>query len=1184
MAETNLPALTGGSFTGASPGKWTNLTKDLSEVAKYIGVSDEDTMKLSEIKSVPHSWGHVVGFQAALKGSGGPNNEGRHPGHDDAVAQWRALLAMVALRGPMDSPLRTMAIDLPSREHTSDAQRPNLHDGGGAFPRFLTVLKEEHSIDRVDLLYAHEEGSHARDVLVGMLSSSTIVVPSRDFGGNKKLKHEWAHEGLEDPRDTLTPDQCEVCRLFVEKLIESRDFDKDVNNRLKEYKAVLAEGAKDKIENWHAREKRDLIKQDSQKLYPNKLYSLLNSVWEVTREENLPVYTDLEIAELRVGEETFRIVLADPNCAGSLNKAAKLIAVVGGDRTLGNLPQNDNDWRDLYREAARDHNIIVVRPEDLLSRHLTQLDDFEVGRGVHPSGFENKLLPIKPLALLAFGTIEKLRGSLDMGGTAAEPEVSLELTLSSSGYRRNQEGEPEKADTKGQKHWITQTYHRGEGASDHPGHLVTTMPPSCLAAWPDFRYEKWLWNYLYARYACPENSSHVVATTGVSVTYLTTDLARTNVEEWRERLAEWGSPEGPEKGSGKTTDGEVEWLRIEDELLMRANWPFDAVLFMLRKDDQSVYAGVGILPDADEVVEDEGAKAQIACDFGTTNTIVYTDVAEQGSATAILEARLRRFNNLTKRGRRVDGDGDYAFMPVTEVRQPFSTVMQRRHGASGDTFGRQWAEAGWPELWRDFAFFDPDVGNLTAHLLGKGGGSLELDLKWGDSPDHRKRARRYLRHITMLSHADVIGDKKNAVPTEIDWHFSRPLSMPSADDYEDELAKAVDTDAKPIWHNESEAALAYFAGLPNVGETGTIVVLDVGGGSTDIAIGTLKPGLKAVWPSSIRLAGNSLMTEFLLYNRSFLKILELDRRVDDGGVFGDESSRRAFMHPPKDSEPSLAAKNAASAIINSPVFGPRFEAWSAGLSGTEEMKLLRIGASLMMGGLCYFLGKQIEGLTRLRQRGDGRVHEKGWGDGNGSPVLDGVDLGVVRLCFGGKGATLLRQWQRRLEKMKSYLTRGEERSVIFSEEMKHEAAKGMLTIASAEKQQKDFDFDFKVMEQKRRRDSDEYRDYRVLGIRARLGSGDECRATTFFHTVKNHGEGEVVAEDFWKFLKMVGDDCGFEVRADLEGRQSIVTAGNQALARLSSGDQTAGDPPFVAMLGTAMKEVYKGHHVKVAWW
>ena len=690
----NLPD-GGYNITDPAQGKWQRLS-DLTKVADYIGVSKTDTIKLRNIKSVPHTWGHVVAFQAALE-------DKHHPGHGDARGQWRALLAMLALRGrnsPLASSLSVEKIDLGEEDEKLTAK----------FHHFLKVVGDERDVDgEVHLLYAHSESSSSRKVLVGILSPSTVVVPARDFGGDKNLPHKWAHRGLGDPLNyfddgevKLTPDQGEVCRQFVTKLIaglkelpsktreeiwgeadkEEEDGYTRINKQLTAFEKELA-GLAESIEHWKLEERDGLVETDFWAKGTNsgasKVYLALQSVSEVDREDGDPVRTDLKIGDIEVGTESFKVVLADPSCAAKLGKAPESIAVIGGMTTLADLPSDlpDKEFKTYCVEAAK-HNILLVRPEDLLSGHLTSLKNFEIGRAaeppartVHPRGFETTLLPVKPMAMMVFETIEKLVESLSMGGTRMEPQVYLKLKVVSERYertdsrgdgsrkrKRDKEGVLVLKNEKSTDHEITRKYEEDDQA------LVS--PPSSLAAWPDFRYEEWKWNYLYGNCAYPEGHPRVVATTGLSKAYLMEDMRPRKIGDWRERLDIWASAEGPLTSKG-TTD-ETAWLRIGDELLIQAKWPFDAVLFRLEDERGSAYAGIGILPGAKEVKAIKGSSAQIACDFGTTNTIVYTNVKEIEAAR--IESRLRRFNNLKKKHRFVDDDDGYAFMPVNTVNIP----------------------------------------------------------------------------------------------------------------------------------------------------------------------------------------------------------------------------------------------------------------------------------------------------------------------------------------------------------------------------------------------------------------------------------------------------------------------------------------------------------------------------------
>ena len=89
--ELDLPALLEdpGFKSPDRGGVWWPLD-GLNKLADAL-IPEAGSMDVREIKSVPHTWGHVILFETALL-------DEDHPGHRDAKGQWRALLAMLALR------------------------------------------------------------------------------------------------------------------------------------------------------------------------------------------------------------------------------------------------------------------------------------------------------------------------------------------------------------------------------------------------------------------------------------------------------------------------------------------------------------------------------------------------------------------------------------------------------------------------------------------------------------------------------------------------------------------------------------------------------------------------------------------------------------------------------------------------------------------------------------------------------------------------------------------------------------------------------------------------------------------------------------------------------------------------------------------------------------------------------
>ncbi len=1149
-------------------------------------------MKLGGIKSVPHTWGHIIVFETALL-------DEHHPGHQDAKGQWRGLLAMLALRNRPGISITAHEVEL---------RRPPGAQGGTH--RFTGLAEKEQPKRRIDgnctwdpvhLLYAETDGSpNEPGVLVGALSPSTIVAPARDFSGPASLGQFWARRGLRDPladtprSEELSPDELEVCRLFtlhVRDRVRSLESPENLDaanaivGLLDEFAKNLQErGAANAIASWTEKALGDLVARD-----PGGLYGAVNSVWV---EKGKPDVTDLLLCTVDIDRKTsLKVVLADPRCVQTLGKRPQHISLFGS-RTLADLPIPAQDGAPVQiperlREEAAANNILLLGPEDLLADRLTMLEGFRTD--AHPEDFREHLLPVRAAALLLYSNIDQLKESVDLLGSASRPRAGLRVTLTDRQGRTH-------------NHLVVRDYQADA--------VEPANPPEALAAWPDFRFSRavepddavgWKWNYLFTSTNIsrePQERAAIV-TTGLSRDMLCRDLARVyrdkraagvnrRLQEWSSAEGPWLAPSGVQREDGGRGQGGAwfEWLRMRDDNgqdpheknLQRGDSAFEGALFRLPTDHGSVYAGLGLLPRASDMSTQEaaaGGTAQISLDFGTSNTVVYCKRGEGDIEPLPFSDRLRRFNaQRDDNGQHADLEAEYtAFMPREDVYQPFATVMQVRNAGGIDDLNRTWKNAGEPALWRDYAFFDPNVLHLTESLLsGRGRSNLIFDLKWGRDADDRKRMGRYLRHIGMLALAEVVGHHDLQAPSSVKWRLSYPIAAPDPGTYQQILRFAVppmradDADGSAVeFHTESQAVLDYFRQVQKM-QPEAMLVLDIGGGSTDIALATREKG---VWQQSVRLAGDDLMTEFLLYNRPVLEKLELAHLGKDG-VFGDRRSQQAFMHPPADQRPADKDRNAAKAIINSPVFAREFaENWPH-VKDDDALRLLKAGASIMMGGLCAFLGLQIRALLTAEP-----------------PELDARRLTSIRLCFGGRGSTLFKLLQDApsFKRMTQYLTTDSgldnppEVTWYFSEDMKHEVAKGMLAQSGNRTK-------FPGSR-------------RVLGVGVRLDPQSENERdspafanTTRMEDVKDRladgtaredvGAPEIVWDEFYRFLERLGGDAGFLLTVKREARDDITSDGNDAFSRIVSGQREL-EPPFIAMLRKTLSLLYEGKGITVDW-
>ena len=1190
MTTLNLPRLrTGNSVkVPAQNANWAS-PGGMGDLADALDVEAVGETKLHRIKSVPHAWGHVVMFETALLDDG-------HPAHADAKRQWRALLALLALR---------------KHSTTSVDARPlALGVGGqGSGNRFLEVLSHE-SLKRklpgegptwspVHLLFAEtpsrSEDDEVRAVLVGLLSPLTIVVPARDFVGDDELDYVWLRRGLADPlehEDPLSPDQLRVCCEYVNHLktaVNNQVGHASGSSRANELAKLLGAFAK-QLEDREDRLKQDGISRFSK--YEKQeaplvddadgIFKAVNSVWIEKLEDTV---TDLELCRIRLEDSTMEVtvVLADRLCARTLGLRPEYVSLFNST-SLAELPEEDSPNRqeklDSLRDDAARQGVLLLEPDDLLTERLVLLKEFSTRN--HPSGFEDSLLPLKPAAVLVSGRLSEsnksglaaLKERLAVTETRRCREVQLKTMIKSRNRGDNPVSHP---------HFVRRRFESGQ-----PGTVLDAYAPSALAAWPDFQAKRWKWNYLYTstNLSALEEERSVVATSGISYDLLEEHLATaaeqpgtgTVVNRCHQLLSKWSSSAGPwgDRSGNMGTWGEC--LRTGKQkgdnpgmtLLQRSSKPFDGVLFWLPDSHGGGgYCGLGVLPEAAKKTvaqpEAENAVAEVAIDFGTSNTIVYSDRAP---GPLRFTNRLRRFNQNS------EVPQDYGrFMPGATVEQPFSTILQIRTGEGEETIKDVWMDHAQPSLWRDYAFFDPNVKRLTENLLSTRSGGLVFDLKWGTSVNERRRMGRYLHHIAMLSAAEVVGERQEA-PNRLIWSFSYPFafSEKDSDAYKSVIVgEAVrplgwSEEDEVLFHTESDASCTYFLNLPDA-TTRALLVLDIGGGSTDIALAS---GDRGAWQQSIRLAGDDLMTEFLLENRSFVEELGI-ARSGPGGVFGDERSKDAFLKPRQDIRATKEDRNAARAIINSPQFADAFgRSWSVVEAG-EEARRLKAGAWLMVGGLCSYIAAQIG-------------------------TLDGsLDLKTIRVCFGGRGSTLFTLWKTEQGSSRGQVSEAarfevlvkekiagglggelekEHIELFFSEDPKHEAAKGMLAETKSR-----LHGGFAVKDG----------DLAIVGVGASAGEASVARTSSFREVRDTHrtrqGENEkwtVSWEQFEDSVTEVGKQCGFQWSITPVAKSAILEVGQRAFDELVRNDNVM-EAPFIAMLREAMRLVFRGKRITLDW-
>lgn len=1170
MNELNLPRTrrTNASVkTPSETGVWTEVDR-LKDVAGDLEVPPA-SIDMDRMKSVPHMWGRVKIFEAALVDEG-------HPAHADAVAKWRGLLLLLALRREEDG------FGVVSRPLTLS----DTAEFGESVRRFLELADTERPARTIDplldwstvyLLFASGRGSH--ETLLGMLSPGTIVVPARDYTGSENLPQLWARGAITDPLSidgALSPDQIAVCATYVEtlaKCVRSLDASGD---RLSS--AVLVQ-LRNLLEDLRAAEKgRALAKPTSSagsQLVPDapakSLYQAVNQSWKRGAIEG--VISDCRIKpspEALLPRVFSGALLADPTIAATLEADRAHLSL------FNTCMLSETDKFDAAQREAdeRENGYLILRVEDILCGALAPLNG--VSARSHPSDFRSHLLPLTPAALL-LAPMEELKKRIRM--VQEEPgrvTVQLDLEIESR----------DRSTTK--THTIMREYVRpgvaarteGAGLLLQDASEAPADPPLTFAAWPNFASESWKWNFLTAH---SESVGGAVLTSGVSARILARDLEpMSKPADRRARLLEWASPSGR---WGDITDkagpDNAPWFRTVELMRPRPSensfyskrlqWsehPFEAGLFTVSpraaklEGNNPVYAGVGALEPA-KAPNLGSTSADIAIDFGTTNTTIYHRIEDRHAEGMVFKERLRRFAETEYD----DAEVDYvAFMPPREVEQPFATVAQMREPSVGDmTPDQLFRDAEKAVLWRDYAFFDTSVQHMVRAIFEpRERGRLKFNLKWDPDPKVRAMVERYIGHLAVLSLAELFD--QGVPPSKVRWWFSYPMSMDNqARDFQT-LVRGIIPDLSSVgreevrFRTESDAALAYFENQIEM-SAGTMVVLDIGGGTTDLALAIQG---RPIWRHSVRLAGGDLMIGFLLKNRDFIKLLNLD---GFGEIFTDETHSKNFLKGIDAAKPSLAEIDIANAIVNSKVFRDAFEQRYAYFSGTETYQRLRAGGYLMISGVLYYLGMQVRALLA-----------------NGEIDEDFIsELDNPRVCFAGRGATLYKSLGHGetadpdfddVLKMFAIGMQREEAALdppAFSRQPKHEAAEGMLS-GGGEDRETSSNLS------------------RVLGAAVEYRGGDaEAAAAGPMSTMADVSGVEpsgVSLETFNEFLETLRTVVGLEIdisaaKADLPIK--ALKEMKEAVETKSTGGLESANPPFIAMLKQTLSLLYTGEKVNARW-
>jgi hypothetical protein len=1033
----NLPKLKtsgGGMPDPSATGVWLPLN-DVDALANRMDVG-ADQLSRDDVKSVPDPWAQFLVFDRALFDS-------QHLLHETVRTQWRALLATIALQPEFSAhyTLSTTVYDL----KTSDS----------LFARTLLSLEPKRRLtteaawSTTIALTLHERGraaSFSGPSVIGYLTPTALVAAGRSSDGVRCAAAPWLANGLTDPTKVALSDrQFRILANYVGAVWDALKDRKDLDAGLKTSLAEALKAFHDDLAAKAAPDGVAITDAHAQFAATTSFHQkVLGKTW--TQTDIAPEQSEAALAISGPIRELFEgVILVDPTLTATLDKGAESITVWGRHSLASAL--QPNTYAAIVEEAEA-AGWLLIRPEDIFTDSLVQLES-QMANAAHPAAFQSALLPLSPLALL-LAPKQQLARDLDMTPTASAAQVRLRLKLAS-----------------GRHHMLSREIPRAEAGDAAP------QVPDDLAFWPNFQAEGWKWTFLHYTAATNYYMRPRFAVTADFIAKQVRGYAldRADRARWVRRWADSSKPAVDEAlfGAGQTggpnpanrhssivVDNEVLLERIGFQAtdttlreLHRLPGGVDAVFFS-RKLESGDFTPAGMALVKFDEPTSSSATAKVAVDFGTTNTVVYSQQNGPPNLMTFADRVVFPFDARSKQAtRREKLVGHYlSFFPLQDHDTPLPTVAKLQEfkpplPAELDAKMRdgRMGEHGFA----DNIFFVPNFDGFVRQqaMLGASknvfadmtsSGHLKYRLKWGKGTAERGRASRFLRQIKMMSAAELVAN--GVSPQAITWRFSYPQAFkPRAQEQlEKEIANNIDDlfgrAEKPngaYLHKTESAAAAHF--FMEKGASKLMLMFDIGGRTTDVAL--WRAG-EIFWRSSFEIAGGDFFTAYLANNPAILRKINLDEVADgvegvDGKVKLDDAGR----------------KNIVELYVNKPSFAKQFSVNYGRLASEPLGQGLHQVAAATLGGLFYYVGMV---LSRLLEK-----------DGEAAPVMSANDLRSLTIAFAGRGSTFFRHFDSRSDKSElKQLARlalvaanhgaHVDIDVLFSDgaEAKHEVAKGLL--------------------------------------------------------------------------------------------------------------------------------------------
>ncbi|MBT3786790.1 MAG: hypothetical protein HOC33_05020 [Alphaproteobacteria bacterium] len=1127
-------------------GEWEGETNNegysiLSRMADGLKVT-QSSATADELMSIPDIWAQVETVASALI-------DRKHQMNQRVVAEWRALLAFIALQSFHDYSLSTKVFSLkekslsPNRIASGKSGRSNERHFGQLVQEMAPkrVMSEGMRWDEIALLFINGN-------VVATIIPTTLVCVSRSLDLGNMSQIPWVRDGrLIDPCSDvdLQPEEYAALNHYLGKLIDGIEqvalSDKDLMNGVLKALGQFRDESEKRFKEESNRQRASLTisgfspYQQRVPLPNHPAYIALASAWQVDTGTSVVFDTALP-ARREFKDQIKGALLIDKEIASYGGRSPAEIRI-WNMLSLDRLTDNSEMLADV-RTKALNEGYFCLTPEEIFTSKLCKIrGDSEIDE--HPSELKQFLLPVSPSVLMLLNPTElgqRIRIKPNDDGFT----VSLSLALQSSHGSVIE-------------HVVSRKY--------APEDVVERELPDSFSLWPNFKHPNWNSYFLhYVGYLPIHFAPHQIFSVGNVLNYLDSRQNQISRADACANMESWGGVTTTRLGLKETA------ALIEMHMMLS---PPEAVFCDAALDDElqdyvpaseRTTLGVMLFPKIESAPINDN-KWSFGIDFGTTNTSVYYKEENGGP-------RPLGFSNRVLQPYQSEKESyDRAlleFIPDREVPVPFMTILRDR-AAVGSSSTR------FPLLSSHIYFYNRPV-NALEEIVGDASRMLKFNLKWSQRPEDRQRVQLYLGQVVLEALAEAMST--GAKPQNVDWSFSYPEAFsPShlrsfhqiCSGAVRQVMRGVENSDEPVLNSrsrsESLSAALYFIGKKSAAFTENAVTFDIGGHTTDISIWQSR---RLIWRNSVEIGGRHIFIEFLKTHTKFINALAESYPVLQESV--------DVLHEIMEDPDKLGS--GIEVLVNNSEFARAFSEGFVQVDGTEEGKILRNLSELAMAGLLHYTGRVIADLAR-------------------QDLFNVHDRSHIKICLGGRTSQLYKVLLgdnstdiKDAEQLFELFTNASENAVegaslVFTEDPKHEVAYGLLVEAAGSAN----------LDTENR-----YKDV-ILGEELSV-DGEMIRETAIVSGLNPNKEWRVASLPALKgFLFKLREYRGIEVPITAESETELVGMVNSSLVdtreRLIKenadgvdavetsvrGESALVEPVFVTTLRSLLKLVIKGNVV-----